>query len=85
MIQNEAQETVEKRQVNLLIHLGEHRFHHNIALALTSLPDVGQVVDTLTPFVHQERGWFSVSGLDPGGEQSSLVRFKEQELIQVLD
>ena len=40
MIQDEAQETIKKRQVDLLIHLGEHRFHHDIALALTSLPNV---------------------------------------------
>ena len=65
------QETVEQREIDLLVDLREGRLHHDV---LARLPDVGQVVDTLTPFVDEKRGRLSVGRFDPGREETTLVR-----------
>ena len=76
------QETVEQREINLLVDLREDRLHHGGALALARLPHIGQVVDTLTPLTDEK---LRVSGLDPCGEQAALVRLEEQKLVDVLE
>ena len=85
MIKDKPQQTVEQREIDLLVDLRKDRLHHDIALALTRLPDIGQVVDTLTPLVDEKRRWLRVSGLDPRGEQATLVGLEEQELVEVLE
>jgi hypothetical protein len=55
VIQNKAEQTVKKCKIDLLVNLGEYCFHHDIALSLTGLPNIGQVVDALTPFVDEKR------------------------------
>ena len=55
VVHDEANQTVEERQVNLLVHLRQDGFHHDVALSFTGLPNVGQVVDALAPLVDQER------------------------------
>ena len=45
VVYDESKETVEEGEVNLLVHLVEARLHHDVALALTRVPDVLEVVD----------------------------------------
>ena len=85
MVKDKPQETVEQREINLLVDFREDRLHHDVALALARLPDIGQVVDTLTPLVDEKRRWLRVGGLDPRGEQTTLVGLEEQELVEVLE
>lgn len=84
MIQNQAQQPIEQRKIDLLIDLGQDGLHHNIAFSLARLPDFIQVVDTLAPFVHEQWGWFGVGRLDPCWEQTTLVGLEEQELVEIL-
>ena len=60
VVQNQTQQTVEQREVDLLVHLRENRLHEHVALALARLPDIGQVVDALAPLVHEQRGRLGV-------------------------
>ena len=48
MIENKPQETIEKCEINLLVHVGQYGFEH-VAFALTCFPDVSQVVNALAP------------------------------------
>ena len=84
MIKDKPQQTVEQREIDLLVDLRQHGFHHDVTLALARLPDVRQVVDPLTPLVDEERRRLSVCGLDPGREEASLVRLEEEELVEIL-
>lgn len=45
VVHNESQQPVKQRQVNLLIHLLKPRLQHDVALALTRLPHILQVID----------------------------------------
>ena len=85
MIRDKPQQTVKQREIDLLVDLREDRLHQDVALALARLPDIGQVVDTLTPLVDEKRRWLRVGGLDPRGEQTTLVSLEEQELVEVLE
>lgn len=49
VIENKPQETIEKGQIDLLVYLRKNRLHKNVTFALTGLPNIRQVVDTLTP------------------------------------
>ena len=49
VVQNEAEETIQQRQIDLLVHFGKHCFHQNIALSFTRLPYISQVVYPLAP------------------------------------
>lgn len=49
VVKDETEEAVEKGEVNLLVHAREGGLHHDVALAVGSLPDVCEVIDTLTP------------------------------------
>ena len=60
VVQNQTQQTIEQREIDLLVHLRENRLHEHVALALARLPDVGQVVDALAPLVHEQRRWLGV-------------------------
>ena len=60
MINDKSQESVQQSQINLLVKFLELSFQHDITLSLTGLPDVLQVVNTLTPLVHQE--WWRLCG-----------------------
>ena len=84
MVQNETQETVEEREIDLLVDLRQNRLHHDIAFAFARLPDICEVIDTLTPLIHKEWRGFSVGRLDPGREEATLISLEEQELIEVL-
>jgi hypothetical protein len=49
MIENETQETIEKCEIDLLVHFGQYCFYEHVAFALTCFPDVSQVVNALAP------------------------------------
>lgn len=49
MIQDETEEAIKKRQVDLFVDLRKDGLHHDIALSFAGLPNVCQVVDTLAP------------------------------------
>ena len=49
VVQDEAQEAIQQRQINFLIDFGEHSFHHHDAFALACFPNICQIVDALTP------------------------------------
>ena len=70
---NLPEQSVEQSQVNLLIELLKLALHHDIALSISSLPDILEIVNALTPFVGQQRRGLTVTGLDPRREESSLV------------
>ena len=38
----------------------------------------------MTPLVDEERRRLSIGGLDPGREETSLVRLEEEELVEIL-
>ena len=84
VVQDETEKTVEEGEIDLLVDLGQDSLHHDVALALARLPDVGQVVDALAPLVDEKRGRLGVCGLDPCWEETALVRLKEQELVKIL-
>ena len=49
VVKNKAEKSIEQRQIDLFVYLREHSFHENVTFALACFPNVGQVVDTLTP------------------------------------
>ena len=49
MVENNPQETIEKCEINLLVHFGQYCSHEQVAFALTYFPDVSQVVNALAP------------------------------------
>jgi len=52
VVDDQSKETVEKRQVDLLVEFLEARLHHHVALSLRSVPHVMQVVDSCKHHVH---------------------------------
>jgi hypothetical protein len=83
MIQNQSKQSIKERQINLLIHPREHSLHHHNSLSFGSIPNIGQIVDTLTPLVNQEWWWFRIGWLNPWRQQPTLISFVVQKLIQV--
>ena len=73
MIHDESEQSIQQRQVNLLVELFVLRLEHHDALAFASLPYVRQVIDSLAPFVHEERRRFTVRRLYPRWEQAAFV------------
>ena len=53
MVENQAQKSIQQRQINLFVDFRQHRFHQHIAFAFTSFPNVRQVIDALTPLQEQ--------------------------------
>lgn len=60
VVQNQPQQSVEQRQIDLLIDLRQDSLHQDITFAFTGLPDVSQVVDPLAPLVNQEWRWLGI-------------------------
>ena len=83
VVEDEAQQPVEQRQVDLLVHLGELRLDAHDAVAVGRVPDVGQVVDAQAPLVHEQRRRLGVGGLDPARQQVALVRLVPEVLVEV--
>jgi len=83
MIDDESQQSIEKSEIHLLVDLLELGLHDDDAFSVGSLPDSLQVVDALAPLVDEKWRRLVVAGLDPVGEQPSLVGFVPEVLIQV--
>jgi len=83
VVDDEAKQSVEKRQVNLLVELLESALHHDVALAVTRLPNILQVVNALAPFVREQRRGLGVGWLYPLRQQFALVGLIPQVLVQV--
>lgn len=83
VVEDESKQSVEERDVNLLVDLRQDRFHHDVGLTVARLPDIGEVVDSLGHLVDEEGRGLGVGGLDPGGEETSLVGLEEQELVEI--
>jgi hypothetical protein len=83
VVKDEAEKTVQKRQVDLLVHLRELRLHQHNTLALARLPDLIEVVDTLAPLVNEQWWRLGIRRLNPGREEAPLIRLEEEELVQV--
>lgn len=49
MIKDKTEQTIEQSQINLLVDLREHSLHQDITLSFTGLPDISEIVDSLTP------------------------------------
>ena len=49
MAKDETQKAIQQGQINLLIHFGKNSLHQNIAFAFASFPDIGQIIDALSP------------------------------------
>jgi hypothetical protein len=81
MIQNQSKQSIKERQINLLIHPRKHSLHHDDRLSLGSIPNIGQIVDTLTPLVNQEWWGLGIGWLNPGGEQATLIPLIVKKLI----
>ena len=83
VVENQPEQPVEQRQVDLVGHLGQLRLQHHHRLALGRVPHALQVVDALAPLVHQQRGGLRVRGLDPVGEERALVGLVPEVLVEV--
>lgn len=83
VVEDEAQEPVEQREIDLLVDLLELGLHQHDALALARVPHVGEVVDALAPLVGEERRRLGVGGLDPVGEEVTLVGLIPHVLVEV--
>ena len=55
VIDDEAKQLIEQREIHLLVDLLELRLHEHVALALFCLVHVLQIVDALAPFVDEKR------------------------------
>ena len=64
---------VKKRKIDFLVDLLEFGLHDDVALALGRVPNFLQIVDSLAPFVHQQRRRLGVRWLDPWREKATLV------------
>mmetsp|Transcript_45139 Transcript_45139/g.81182 ORF Transcript_45139/g.81182 Transcript_45139/m.81182 type:complete len:243 (+) Transcript_45139:3641-4369(+) len=83
VIHDQAQQTVEKSQVNLLGDVLELALQHNYTLSIGCVPDICQVIHTLAPLVDQQWCGLGVGWLDPIGEQVAMVTLIPQILVKV--
>ena len=83
MIDDEAHQPIQQRQIDLLVDLLQFRLEHDHAFAPFGRPHVFQIIDALAPLIYQERRRFAVGGLDPVREQVALVRLVPQILVEV--
>jgi hypothetical protein len=83
VVKNETEKTVQKRQIDLLVHLRKLRLHQHNALALAGLPDLIEVIDTLAPLVNEQWRRLGIRRLNPRREETPLIRLEEEELVQV--
>ena len=65
VVDDQTEEAIEKRQVNLFVHSCKGRLDADYAVSFRSVPDIGQIIHAQTPLVNQQRRWLSVRRLDP--------------------
>lgn len=83
VIHDQSEQSIQEGEIHLLVGLFEFGFEEHQRLTLRGIPNTMEVVDTLAPLIHQQRRRFSITRLDPVGEQSPLVGLVPQILIQV--
>ena len=82
-VNDEPQQLIEQSQVDLLVQLLQLGLHEDVALAVGRLPNLLQVVNSLTPLVDEEWRRFRIGRLDPRREQCALVRLVTEVLVEV--
>ena len=83
VIHDQAEKPVQQCWVHFLVdfvHLGLNQDRRTV---VGCVPDVCEIVESLTPFVDKQRGRLLVGRLDPVREQVSLVGLVPQVLVQV--
>ena len=65
VVDDQTEEAIEKRQVNLLVHSRKGRLDADYTVSFRGVPDIGQIIHAQTPLVNQQRRWLSVRRLDP--------------------
>ena len=83
VIHDQSEQSVQQCRVNLLIHFVHLRLNQHGRLVLGTLPNVCQIIETLTPLVNEQGRRLLVGRLHPIGEQVSLVSLVPQVLVQV--
>ena len=83
VIDDQPQQSIQQRQINLFVQLLEPRFQHDVTFTVRRFPHILEVVDSLTPFVNEERWRFSIGRFDPGREEPSLIGLVPEILVQI--
>eukprot|EP00398_MALV-I-01_sp_L67-1_P000203 gene202-gene343 len=83
VIDDQTQQTIQQGKINLLTQLFKFRFKESNALAFTSVPYIRQVIDTDTILVHKQWRWFGIGRLDPVREETTVIGFVPEILIEV--
>ena len=83
VIHDQTQQAIQQRYINLVKYFRQRRLHEHITFTMRSVPYILQIIDTIRPFVHQQRRRFLITRLDPCREQGTLIRFICQILIKV--
>eukprot|EP00123_Amoebidium_parasiticum_P018099 comp24100_c1_seq1/m.43516 comp24100_c1_seq1/g.43516 ORF comp24100_c1_seq1/g.43516 comp24100_c1_seq1/m.43516 type:complete len:578 (+) comp24100_c1_seq1:3557-5290(+) len=83
VVHNKTQQTIQQRQIHLLVEFVELGLEHDVALAFRGVPHILQVIDALAPLVHEEWWGLCVCGLDPWREQPAFVGLIPEVLVEV--
>ena len=83
MIDNQSQQAVQHGQIDFFEHSFKFRLQHHDAFAFARVPDIGQVVDALTPLIHQQRRRLCIRWFNPVREQVPLIGLVPNVLIQI--
>jgi hypothetical protein len=83
MINNQSEQFVQEREINLIIELFEFRLHQYNTLIFRNIPHISQIVDSLAPLEDKKWRRLRITGLNPVGEQISFVSLIPQVLIKV--
>ncbi len=83
VVDNEAEQTVEKRQVDFVKDFVEFGLEQHHTLAVGGVPHIGEVVHALSELVHEHGRGFGVGRLHPIREQMTLIGLVPQVLIQI--
>ena len=83
MIDDEAHQPIQQRQIDLLVDLLQFRLEHHDAFSRLSSPDLFQIIHALAPLVHQQRRRLRVGGLDPVREQMTFIGLVPEVLVEV--
>jgi hypothetical protein len=83
MINDKSQKFVQEGEVDFIIELFKLGLHENDTLVIGCIPDISQVVYSLTPLVDKKWGRLRITRLDPVWEKTALVCLIPQVLIQI--
>jgi hypothetical protein len=83
MVNNQPEKLVQESEVNLIVELLQFGLHQYDTLIFGDIPHISEVIDTLAPLIHKQWGRLRVAGLNPAGEEVSLVGLIPQVLIEI--